>query len=320
MKFIYTAAGMVNAETLQEVEFTSKYSKYNPMYYIDHFFYYAKIGWDKFVEDYYEFIGWAFSELTRLVTTIPTDLIGNQNSIKMQAIFMGYGALMIVFLAIAEGYKAIMGINYTKPSVIFGRTFIALIGAGLTMPAVIWLIKCSNMAVQMVLYMGETYFNGSSDLGSLLRDFSASGVGNFFASILFMIVFLYFIVHALFKVGIRWFDLLMNMVGSPFAWASYVTNGTAKHLASWMAGTGKLILINLVYAFYVSVISVVIMGPGPVESFGGWVARMLLLVGGLYRLANPPAWIQSMDAQGTLSPMLKRLLKMTALGKLRVAK
>lgn len=325
MKFVLTADGLVNTETLQTINMAAKpltwEQRLDPLYWagvgLDAIGDAIAKGWEKFTQEYYEFIGWAFTELTRLVTTVPTDLISNTNSYKMQAIFMGYSVLMMIFLTIAEGYKAIMGISYTKPATVFGRTFIALIGAGLTMPAVVWLIKCSNMAVQMVLILGETYFNGTNDVGSMLQDFSASGTANFFASVLFMIAFLYFIVHALFKVGIRWFDLLMNMVSSPFAWASYVTNGTSKHLSGWMSSTGKLILINLVYAFYVAVISVIVLAPGPVESMGGWTARMLLLLGGLYRLANPPAWIQGMDSSGTLGPTLRKVFNMMTFRKVR---
>lgn len=263
-------------------------------------------GWDKTVTDYYDFISWSFSSLTKLVTTVPVDLISNSNAFKLQGIFMGYGVLMMILLSMTEGYRAIIGVSYTKPSTLFGRSFVAIVGAGLTMPVVIWLITVTNKFVQVILVLGETYFNGASDLGNMLRDFSASGAGNFLASLLFMIAFFYFIAHALFKVGIRWFDLLMNVIGSPFAWAAYVTDGTSKHLFNWMSSTGRLIIVNVMYAFYVVVISVVIMAPGPVESFGGWLARMLLLVGGLYRLANPPAWIQSMDAQGSLRSMFKK--------------
>jgi hypothetical protein len=325
MKFVLTADGLVNTETLQTINMAAKpltwEQRLDPFYWagvgLDTIGDAIAKGWDKFVNEYYEFISWSFTELTKLVTTVPTDLLTSENSFKMQAIFMGYSVLMMIFLTIAEGYKAIMGISYTKPATIFGRTFIALIGAGMTMPAVVWLIKCSNMAVQMIAVLADTYFHNSTDLGGMLRDFSASGTANFIASALFMIAFLYFICHALFKVGVRWFDLLMNMVSSPFAWASYVTNGTSKHLSNWMTGTGKLILINIVYAFYVTVISVIVMAPGPVESFGGWVARMLLLVGGLYRLANPPSWIQNMDAQGTLSPMLRKVYNMVTFRKLR---
>lgn len=323
MKFIYTAEGMVNTETLQTIrmDYSPWTDKWNPAYWVDKgmdsLLAHIDTGWHKFIAEYYDFMTWSFKELTKWVTTFPTDILSTSNSYKMQAIFMGYSVLMMIFLTIAEGYKAIMGISYTKMTTIFGRTFVALIGAGLTMPAVIWLIKCANFAVELVLHLGETYFNGTNDLGAMLKDFSASGTGNFFASILFMITFFYFIAQALFKVGVRWFDLLMNMVTSPFAWASYITNGTAKHLANWMSGTGKLILINVVYAFYVTVISTLVMAPGPVTTFSGWVARMLLLVGGLYRLAHPPSWIQNMDSQGTLVPILKKVFNVVTLRKLR---
>lgn len=324
MKFILTADGLINADTLATVDFSYKADKWSPFYWTDKAFdslmNHVTDAWHQGVNEYYEFMTWAFKELTKWVTTVPTDLVSSQNAYKMQAIFMGYSVLMMIFLSVAEGYKAIIGVSYTRISTIFGRTFVALIGAGMTMPAVIWLIKCADLAVQMIATLGETYFKGSNDLGAMLRDFSASGTGNFFASILFMITFFYFIAHALFKVGIRWFDLLMNMVASPFAWASYVTNGTAKYLANWMSSTGKLILINVVYAFYVTVISTIVLAPGPVESFGGWVARMLLLVGGLYRLANPPSWIQNMDAQGTLIPTLKKVFDTVTFRKMRMSK
>lgn len=258
-------------------------------------------------DDYYDLIGETFSQMTKMVTTIPIELLDNPNVQKMQGLFIGYSVLMMVFLSIVEGYKALMGINYTRITTLFGRTFVALVGAGLTVPAVVWLVKCSNLAVEMILLLGESYFTGSNDVGSVLKDFSKSGGVNFIASVLFLIAFFYFIVQAMFKVGIRWFDLLMNVVASPFAWASYITNGTASHLASWFGKTGKLILINLVYAFYVIVISVLVIAPGAIESFGGWVGRMLLMIGGLYRLANPPAWIEAMDSKGSLGPLFKKM-------------
>lgn len=329
MRFVLTENGFVDADKLTLAMEGAKPSftdKFNPMHHLDGWWEGVKEDTHQWatnvVDSYYEFISWAFKELTTLVTTVPIDLLSNDNAFKMQALFMGYGVLMMIFLAMAEGYKAIMGFSYTKPSAIFGRTFIALIGAGLTMPAVVWLVKCSNLAVEMVMVLGETYFNGTNDLGGMIREFSASGTVNFFGSLLFMVAFFYFIVHALFKVGIRWFNLLMNMVASPFAWASYVTNGTTKFLSQWMSSTGRLILINLVYAFYVVVISTIVMAPGEVESAGGWVARMLLILGGLYGLAHPPNWIRSMDVSGGqgLMPMFRGVKNMMMFKALRGAK
>lgn len=304
MKFAYTADGMVNLETKGFLNFGAGAwldKKWTTIVQR------MKDSFKDLSEDYYGLIGDTFSAMTKMVTTIPVELLNNPGVHKMQGLFMGYSVLMMIFLSIIEGYKALIGVNYTRISTMFGRTFVALVGAGLTVPAVVWLVKCSNLAVEMILLLGETYFNGSSDIGTVLKDFSKSGGVNFAASLLFLVAFFYFIVQAMFKVGIRWFDLLMNVVTSPFAWASYLTNGTASHLASWMASTGKLILINMVYAFYVIVISVLIMAPGPVESFGGWTGRMLLLVGGLYRLANPPAWIAGMDTSGSMAPFVKKM-------------
>lgn len=323
MKFVMTANGLVDAEKVMAEAKPTWKDNINPLYHLDGWWEGVKVDTAQWFSDlgdsYYEFISYAYTNLTKMVTTVPIDLLSNENAFKMQAIFMGYGVLMTIFLSIGEGFKAIFGLNYTKPSTIFGRTFLSLIGAGLTMPAVVWFVTCANIAVQMVLTLGETYFNGTNDLGSVMKDFSASGAVNFLASLLFMIAFMYFIVHALFKVGRRWFDLLMNMVASPFAWSAYVTDGTTKYLSGWMSSTGKLILINVVYAFYVVVISTIVMAPGDIESMGGWLARMLLILGGLWRLSNPPSWLQSMDVSGGrgLMPQLKSIRDMATFGKLR---
>lgn len=268
---------------------------------------------DSFVENfnnnYYSFIGWVFSQLTKLITVFPIDLMSNEHIFKLQAIFMMYSLFMLIILATGEGYKAIIGVHYTSLTTIMGRCFVAIIGAGLTMPIVIGAIKITNFLVSVVSKVGEFFFGEQGDLGVLLREFTNSGAANMICSILFLIAFSYFIMMALFKVGIRWFDLIMNMVSSPFAWAAYITDGTAQYLFRWMRSTGNLILINLVYTFYVNVISIIIMGPGPIESFGGWMARILLLLGGLYRLAYPPGWLSAIDTSASLGPTLRRVAK-----------
>lgn len=275
----------------------------------------ASSWWDKYVTGYFRFlldnyyigINDIFATLTKLITTVPIDLIAHENAMKLQAIFIGYSLVVILILATVEGYKALLGLSYTKPTVLFGRIFVALIGASLTFPAIVWLAKSANLAVVIILSLSDTYFSGSQELGSMLREFSASGTINFFASVIFMLAFLYFIFFALFRVGRRWFDLLMNMVTSPFAWAAYVTDGTSKYLTMFISTTGKLILVNVVYAFYVVVISVIVMAPGEVQDFSGWMARMLLLLGGLWSLSSPPAWITNMDSPSML-PSIKKML------------
>lgn len=306
MKFVYGADGMINVKTGAILNFSFGLSGWFDKKWSE--IVTTVDGWMKDIANgYYEFIGWSFSELTKMVTTVPIGMIDNENVFKLQGLFMGYSVLMMIFLSVIEGYKAIMGVSYTKITTIFGRTFVALVGAGLTVPAVIWLVNCANLAVQMIMLLATSYFGSGGNVGEVLKDFSAGGFGNFFASLLFMVAFFYFIAHALFKVGIRWFDLLMNVVSSPFAWGAYVTNGTAGYLKRWMTTTGRLILTNIVYAFYVVVISVIILSPAGVDSAGGWLGRMLLLIGGLFRLANPPAWLQAMDVQGSAGPALKKI-------------
>lgn len=328
MKFVLSTNGFLEAENLKlgiAEPSNPLLSKWDP-------FYLMSQGWEHVKQDaiasakealkvmtdgYYDTISYLYKTMTEWITTVPIDLLSNDNAYKMQGLFMGYSVLMVIFLSIGEGFKALFGINYTKPATIFGRTFIAFIGAGLTMPAVIWLAKCMNIAVQMVLILGEKYLNGTNDLGAVLRDFSGSGTVNFIASLLFMLAFLFFIVKALFKVGIRWFDLLMNLVASPFAWAAYVTDGTSKHLANWLKGTGRLLLINLVYAFYVTVISTIVIAPGAIDSFGGFMGRLLLILGGLWRLSNPPGWIRGMDSNGSVVSVGKSVIRSLGLNKIR---
>lgn len=271
---------------------------------------------EKGIDGYYDFVSWFYTQATELVTIFPLAVFGNPYVYKMQMAFTGYAVFMIVLLSMLEGLKAILGFSYTSFLTLIGRTVVSSIGMGLTIPAVLFLIKCSNLLVYSILRVSAQY-TSNAHLGEAFRTLSYDGLVNFVASLLFLLACLYFILLALLRVGRRWFDLLMNLVISPLAWAAYVTNGTARYLSDWFRSTGRIILANIVYAFYVAVLSLVIMLPIRMDSVADWLVKMLLVLGGLYRLANPPSWIRSLNGGGSIIPVLKDVAQLITLKKFR---
>lgn len=265
-------------------------------------------------EGYYEFIDWTFTNLTDMITTFPVALFNQPQIHRLQLVFMGYSVVMVTLMAMAEGFKAVMGASYTKLTTIIGRTIVAFIGAGLTVPAIIFLMNVLNMLVDAVIALSGVNVSGH-EFGQLFMMNENKGFTMFITSLLFMIGFFYFICQALFQVGRRWFDLLMNMVSSPFAWAAYTTNGTAGHLTRWLTSTGSMLITNLVQAFYIIVIATIVMLPTGTGSPIGWLARFLLVLGGLHRLANPPAWLRGLQGNGNLLTVLRDVGKLVSLKK-----
>lgn len=246
---------------------------------------------------FYDFCGWLFQQVSDTITSFPTDLIQDPQTIKLTLIFSGVSAGLVALFSIGEGLKGVLGMKYTKLADFIGRSAIAFLGAGLTLPALVFMMRTVSMVCQWLLSIGRGAVSGQVLFSSVLAEILNDGAINFVVAIFFMIVFCLFAMKALLDTGVRWYDMICNTIISPVAWCCLVTDSTKAFFDKWLSSTTGLFLTNLTYAFYLTVVCAIALGPWQVNTVGLF-GRLLLIVGAFWRLIHPPGWLKNPGGEG----------------------
>lgn len=207
-------------------------------------------------------------------------------------------------LSMIEGIKRICGLRYTELKQILIRLPIALVVSAATPYLFVEGIRLLNKATQMILKLGSVDVANIANLPLVL-----GGKVDTLFLILFTFLFLILCVPIVFYNGRRWFDLVGLAIMSPLAMTSWVFNSLNHYHKMWLNSLKNLSLVQLSYAAFITIIYFILFSVPFPPTFEGSIAKLFLMVGGLYRLAFPPQFIKSMTDKGDSSLTMINKLK-----------
>jgi hypothetical protein len=118
--------------------------------------------------------------------------------------------------------------------------------------------------------------------------------------ILFDITAISMLIPICLQAGRRWFDLLILCAISPLALSAYCFDRHKHYFDKWWDSVKTLGLSQLVFAVYILLLGIIIFGTqGVGGGFFTLVVKIVIVLAGLNKLANPPQFIKRMTDTGT---------------------
>jgi len=264
-----------------------------------------------------EFIGSIMYFVSNVILATPVFLFDNEWLSKMILKTSLLSAGTVSVLTMVEGIKRITNLRYTPLKQIVVRFPIALAVSAFSPYIFVKGIKILNQLTQLILSFFKSQFGAIADSKLLL-----AGEIDILFLILFTVVFLILSVPIILFNGRRWFDLIALAVTTPLAMTAWIFNSFHHFFTKWKNSLINLSTVQLAYAAFFTLLSFIMFAVPFPPTFEGSLAKLMLMVGGMWRLAFPPQFIKSMVDKGesslTMTNQLKsHLLKLKIFGGLK---
>ena len=241
-----------------------------------------------------DLITYIYEILTKIVLHTPLFIFNNSYLKNTSLTFALVSITLVTILTIFESLMQISKKKHTKFSDIMKRYPVAIAITGFAP----FLFENGFRAINKLSSIITTIGGSLNRDGMLIMETPTSGL-----DVLIMLIFDGMLIGLLIPVflqnGRRWFDLLTLAVISPLAMTAYCFDRHRHLFTSWLEQIKKLSTVQLVYSVFIMLMGVFIYGTRYMT--GGFellIFKMLIVLGSLYRLSNPPAFVKRMTDQG----------------------
>lgn len=234
--------------------------------------------------------GKVFEWLIWLLQT-PLFIFNATNIHNASLVFAGISVLIVTILTIIEGIKRMLKVKHTKAERIYKRYFVALLGAGI---APILFEKSFAMINALVVAVGQ--IGGKEANANLpptdinLIDNTSEWLGAL-GLIAFDVVLVATLIPVLLQNARRFFDLMVLAAITPLALTAWIFDDYRHFYNTWWHNVKKMSLTPLVYSIFVCMIGLLIFGTHA-TTWSGLFMKLIILIGGLYRMTNPPSFLK----------------------------
>jgi hypothetical protein len=233
--------------------------------------------------------------LLMLVLQTPLFLFNNSYIKDATMLFSGISILMVTLLTIYEGMKRMMRKKHTDLPTIAKRFFVAALGAGVAPFLFEKSFQLINILTASIAKIGEAglKMNDTSGFIGIHHDPSTFDWFNTLAILGFDIMLLATVIPILLQNGRRFFDLMVLCAIAPVALGCWVFKEQKYLFDKWWFNIKKLGSTPIVYSIFICILGLFIFGTKNSMTGGGFLIKMIIIVGGLARMANPPSFVKS---------------------------
>lgn len=266
-----------------------------------------------------EFVSWIFSDVLKYILFTPFEFFKSDTSISI-VIRMGvFSAGFVTILAMVEGFKRMLSMDYTPMSRVFVRYPIALCVSAFA-PTIFY--YAGYLTNELVKYMGiltGSSLEGTDSFNSLFHEV---GYHTYEAALTFfmLVILIFYFLRILMFHAIRWFGLMFNMVMTPIAMTAFMFRPYENVFSGWMKDSISKFSVVVAHSFFLGLIAIILYAPNIglsntiADSFWESTLRTLMSIGGLHMMLHPPGWIISWFDKGKDirqgSGMIKRLIQL----------
>lgn len=233
--------------------------------------------------------------LLMLVLQTPLFLFNNSYIKDATMLFSGISILMVTLLTIYEGIKRMMKKRHTDLPTISKRFFVAAAGAGIAPFLFEKSFQLINILTSSIAKIGEAGLKMNDTSGWLgpHHDPSTFDWFNTLALLGFDVMLLATVIPILLQNGRRFFDLMVLAAICPLALGCWVFKEQKYLFDKWWFNVKRLGSTPIVYSIFICILGLFIFGTKNTMTGGGFLIKMIIIVGGLARMANPPSFVKS---------------------------
>lgn len=233
--------------------------------------------------------------LTTTVLYTPLFIFNNSLIKDTSLVLAGVSILLVTILTMVEGIKKMLKKKNTDVKKILSRYLLAITGAGFSpflFEKSFQLINSLTKAISQIGSHKISQFNIFSSADSVLG-FINNGFMETTLLIVFDAIVLALLIPIILQTGRRWWDLLCLSSLTPLSLSAWIFDDYKHYFDKWWANIKLLAQTQLIYAIYICLMGVFIFGTAGVVTGSGLIAKMLIIIGGLMRMSNPPAFIRA---------------------------
>jgi len=158
--------------------------------------------------------------------------------------------------------------------------------------------------------------------GNIIKNTAQNATAPFdlFVMVIFSLVLVGITIPTLMTNSRRFFDLITLGIISPLAMTAYIFDPYKHLFTQWWSSVKHLSMVQVIYAFYLMIIGLLIYGIPTPDDTMGVVFKFLLVIGGFMRLMNPPQFMNKhLDGSGSITDEFGRAkkTKKSIIGKFR---
>jgi hypothetical protein len=234
-----------------------------------------------------DLFGKLFELLTFISLQTPTVIFSGEYVNKVVPAFSLISVSIIILLSIYESIMMMIRKKHTKGTDILKRIPIAIGVAGVTPFLFQEGFKMINK-----LSIGITKITGGVFNENFLREVANVGFVDALGLLAFDIVLIALIIPLIIQNARRWWDLFCLCLISPLALTTYIFDRHKHLFASWLEAIKKKATVQLVYATFISLLGLFIFSTRFISP-EQWAIKLLIVLGSLSRLSNPPQIVKS---------------------------
>jgi len=252
------------------------------------------IEWFKnFKENIYkmsiELLIFIYKTILRVVTQTPSFIFDNTFVPNTSIIFSTASIGIIIILTIVESLKQMINKKKFKPThfqKIIKRIPISIAVSGFAPFLFQQGFRMINKIALDIIELGGNFLNGS-----LIENMTLTGM-DAVSVLIFDVILIGLLVPIIMQNAKRWWDLFCLAAISPLAMTAWIFDDKRYLFNIWWSTIQKHSIIQLVYATFIMLMGIFIYGTRFVTP-EAWSIKFLIVIGALYRLANPPNFIKS---------------------------
>ncbi|MEB5480823.1 hypothetical protein P8825_14755 [Shouchella clausii] len=232
-------------------------------------------------------LSWIYEAVTSVVLKTPTFLFANEWFKDNMLNFSLLSVSLFTLLTLFNGVKKIVGHKKALDTkTIIQRYSLAVLGIGFAPIILENGLKCLNKISEIIISIGHTSIEPALNYAKT----ASYSLIDTLALIGFDILLIATLIPVFLQNGRRWFDLLALSSLTPFVLSAAVFDTGL--IMQWMHAIKKIAAVQLMYAFNIAMIGIFIFASK--EAVSGWalITKILIVVGGLNRMANPPAFLK----------------------------
>jgi hypothetical protein len=235
-------------------------------------------------------LSWIYELLSKFILITPVWLFKNTWFSNTTLVFSILSVAVVIILTIIESIKKMYNhksIHYTKFSTILKRFPIAVAGAGFAPILYEKAFELLNKLSQSISSIGKSYIAKEQAITfnwSTLDLIAVIGFDLVLISLLFPIFL---------KNGRRYFDILALGTLTPLALTTWIFDDYRHLFHKWWKHMKQLSLMQITYSIFICLLGVLIFGTRNFTPEGAFVfiVKLMIIAGGLWRLANPPTFV-----------------------------
>jgi len=266
-----------------------------------------------------ELLSWIYKSISSVVLYTPLMLFDNSYFTDATGVFMIISSGLVIILSIFEGVKRMCKKDSTGIKEIAARVPIATLISG----AAPWMFK---KTFQFLNYVSSIFINMShKQMQNIQENPLAMWDGlNTLALLGFDIILIFMMFGIFLQNGRRWFDIVCLGILTPVACTAWVFKDYRHYFDTWLSNVKELSFVHLYYAIFLFIIGLIMFGT-PMYSLvtapTAFLVKFLIILGGLYRLKQPPKIFSSRVENGVgIGQMIKTVANGLIVTKFPVAK